>query len=204
MRIKTSPDSLIGMSGLAAYPARQTSGGSAPTQLIRHDAGHVRSSRYAARTRCRSSPGEGRHGTRRIAHSQDLLCRHQSTKRRIELARAMLEPATTPNSIELIAKDVGFESSAVFRRAFKRVLGMSPQTYRSTRVGNGHFLRPPYVITRSRAARTSPASICSLSRSLSRARYMSSARSISSVPTSRLCSAKRAIFTADSSTSRTM
>lgn len=51
------------------------------------------------------------------------------TRRRIERAREMLKPATVP--IDAIAMAVGFESGAVFRRAFKRVLGMSPQTYRT-------------------------------------------------------------------------
>ncbi|PAV67084.1 hypothetical protein WR25_05751 [Diploscapter pachys] len=67
----------------------------------------------------------------------------------------------------------------------------------------GSFPQGCCSATSARAARRSPASIWMRSRSLSRLRYMSSARSISACPMPRSRIATRAILIADSSTSRT-
>jgi transcriptional regulator GlxA family with amidase domain len=49
---------------------------------------------------------------------------------RIRHAQELLE--RTPDSIELIAGQVGFPSTSSFREQFKRVAGVSPQSYRNT------------------------------------------------------------------------
>jgi transcriptional regulator GlxA family with amidase domain len=49
---------------------------------------------------------------------------------RIRHAQELLE--RTPDSIELIAGQVGFHSTSSFREQFKRVAGVSPQSYRNT------------------------------------------------------------------------
>lgn len=50
--------------------------------------------------------------------------------RRIERAKSLLKAAPA-EQIDAVARTVGFASGAVFRRSFKRVTGVSPQTYRS-------------------------------------------------------------------------
>jgi transcriptional regulator GlxA family with amidase domain len=53
---------------------------------------------------------------------------------RVRHAQELLE--RTPDSIELIARQVGFRSASNFREQFRRVAGVSPQGYRHTfRVG---------------------------------------------------------------------
>lgn len=49
---------------------------------------------------------------------------------RIRHAQELLE--RTPDSIELIARQVGFRSASSFREQFRRVAGVSPQGYRNT------------------------------------------------------------------------
>ncbi|WP_156772012.1 helix-turn-helix domain-containing protein [Mycobacterium sp. 1245805.9] len=49
---------------------------------------------------------------------------------RIRHAQELLE--RTPDSIELIARRVGFRSASSFREQFRRVAGVSPQSYRNT------------------------------------------------------------------------
>lgn len=49
---------------------------------------------------------------------------------RVRHAQELLE--RTPDSIELIARRVGFRSASSFREQFRRIAGVSPQSYRNT------------------------------------------------------------------------
>jgi transcriptional regulator GlxA family with amidase domain len=49
---------------------------------------------------------------------------------RIRHAQELLE--RTPDSVEQIARRVGFASASSFREQFKRIAGVSPQGYRNT------------------------------------------------------------------------
>ncbi len=60
-------------------------------------------------------------------HHGDTLA-NDIEKRRIEAARTLL--LTTMESVSDIARQVGYHSDHVFRRAFRRVTGMSPNEYR--------------------------------------------------------------------------
>ena len=53
------------------------------------------------------------------------------TCRRRQRARHLLE--TTQDTVESIARDVGFSEGLVFSRAFKRWIGSSPGDYRQRR-----------------------------------------------------------------------
>jgi len=50
------------------------------------------------------------------------------TEWRMQIARQML--ADTSSSIIEIAEDVGYQSEAAFGRAFKKLIGTAPATYR--------------------------------------------------------------------------
>jgi AraC-like DNA-binding protein len=54
------------------------------------------------------------------------------TYMRMQRAQHLLE--TTDDKLEFIAPQVGYDSALVFSRAFKRWIGMSPSTYRASRL----------------------------------------------------------------------
>jgi transcriptional regulator GlxA family with amidase domain len=49
---------------------------------------------------------------------------------RVRRAQQLLE--TTPQGVERIGREVGFTSPANFREQFRRLTGVSPQSYRNT------------------------------------------------------------------------
>jgi AraC-like DNA-binding protein len=52
---------------------------------------------------------------------------------RMQLAATLL---ASPTTLAKIADDVGYGSEAAFSRAFKKIVGVAPATWRATRAGS--------------------------------------------------------------------
>jgi AraC-like DNA-binding protein len=67
----------------------------------------------------------------RFLHFVGQLPMHYLTQWRIQIAAGLLSEGA--ESVAAIAEDVGYESKAAFSRAFKKVVGAPPGTWRRRR-----------------------------------------------------------------------
>jgi AraC-like DNA-binding protein len=116
-----------------------------PLTLVSHRQSHISLPRYAISTPSSAAAPRGVHAGLAFAHAAGMRIRtftrrlrHETAMRphtwlltqRIDLSRRLLE--TTDLPVEAIAHRSGFGTATAMRQHFRRLLGVSPSTYRRT------------------------------------------------------------------------